>query len=324
MSEGDIGFTNLCNWLKMKHLVLIDTLATTQNMHTAADLMKLTQPALSKMLRDVEEMLGFRLFERLPRSMRATELGEHVARYARVILNDTEKFVAQTNKLRQGGHGYLKVGTIFAATFVVLPKAISKIKEQRPLLSIEVVEQTSDKLLEMLEQKQLDLMVGRFIDDHHRRIFDFTPLGPEPFTLVVNPSHPLAGKKKVDPAELSEWPWVLYPTGTPIRERINHAFADYGIDPPGNTVDTISMPTFLQLLLSGPTIALLPVPMVQSHIDTGQLQPLKCDFNVTPLEYGVITRKGEPLPATARLFADALVAECAVPKKPRKPSKPKK
>lgn len=310
MSDGDIGFTTLCGWLKMKHLVLIDTLAGTQNMHTAAELMKLTQPALSKMLRDIEDMLGFRLFERLPRSMQMTELGEHVAGYARVILNDTEKFVAQTNNLRQGGHGYLKVGTIFAATFIVLPKAISRIKAQRPLLSIEVVEQTSDKLLEMLEHKQLDLMVGRFTGDHHRRLFDFAPLGPEPFILVVNTSHPLAGQQ-VDPAQLSEWPWVLYPAGTPIRERINHAFADYGIEPPGNTVDTISMPTFLQLLLSGPTIALLPAPMVQSHIDTGQLQPLSCDFKITPLEYGVITRKGEPLPTAARLFAEALLAECA-------------
>jgi len=314
MSDGEIGFNNLCGWLKMKHLVLIDTLANTQNMHAAAELMKLTQPALSKMLRDVEEMLGFRLFERLPRSMPTTELGEHVARYARVILNDTEKFVAQTNKLRQGGHGYLKVGTIFAATFIVLPKAINRIKEQRPLLSIEVVEQTSDKLLEMLEQKQLDLMVGRFTGDHHRRIFEFSPLGPEPFTLVVNPSHPLAGKKKIDPTELSEWPWVLYPAGTPIRERINHALADYGIEPPANTVDTISVPTFLQLLLSGPTIALLPVPMVQSHLDTGQLQQLDCDFNVTPLEYGVITRKGEPLSTSARLFAEALISEFAAQK----------
>ncbi|WP_149086659.1 LysR family transcriptional regulator [Pseudomonas prosekii] len=314
---SDIAFSSLCSWLRIKHLVLIDTLARTQNMHTAAEQMKLTQPALSKMLRDTEEMLGFRLFERLPRSMPTTELGEQVAHYARVMLNDTEKFVAQVNKLRKGGHGYLKVGAIFAATFNVLPKAISYVKTQRPLLSIEVVEQTSDKLLEMLEQKELDLMVGRFTGDHHRHNFDFSPLGPEPFTLVVNPSHPLAGKDQVEPSELSKWPWVLYPTGTPIRARMNQAFADYKIAPPSNTVETISMPTFLQLLQSGPTIAMLPAPMVQSHLDSGQLQRLHCEFNVAPLEYGVITRKDEILPAAARLFADTLISQCTENKRSR-------
>lgn len=310
MSKDDIAFSNLCGWLKIKHLMLIDTLAHTHNMHTAAEQMKLTQPALSKMLRDVEDMLGFPLFERRPRSMLPTELGEHVAHYARAMLNDTEKFVAHINNLRNGGYGYLKVGAIFAATFSVLPKAISSVKTQRPLLSIEVVEQTSDKLLEMLEQKELDLMIGRFTREQHKHMFDFSPLGPELFILVVNPDHPLAAQKLVEPTELSRWPWVIYPTGTPIRSRMNRAFADYDIEPPSNTVETISMPMFLQLLQSGPTIAMLPAPMVQPHLDTGQLQPLNCEFNVAPLEYGIITRKGESIPETARIFAEALLSQC--------------
>ncbi|WP_455918000.1 LysR family transcriptional regulator [Pseudomonas cerasi] len=307
MSDGDIAFSTLCSWLKLRHLVLIDTLAYTQNMHKAAEQMNLTQPALSKMLRDVESMLGFPLFERFSRSMPPTELGEQVVRYARVMLNDTGKFVEQINTLRKGGHGYLKVGVIFAATFNVLPRAISSVKARRPLLSIEVVEQTSDKLLDMLEQKELDLIIGRFTSDHHRHIFSFKPLGPEPFILVVNPSHPLVMQDEVKPADLSNWPWILYPSGTPIRARMNQAFADYGIEPPSNTVDTISMPTFLQLLQSDPAIAMLPAPMVQSHLDSGQLHRLNCAFTVTPLEYGIIMRKDEPLPAAAQLFAETLI-----------------
>ncbi|MFC4273612.1 LysR family transcriptional regulator [Achromobacter aloeverae] len=311
MENGDIAYGQLCGWLKARHLVLIDTLARTQNMHAAAQQMNLTQPALSKMLRDIEALLGFGLFERLPRSMPPTELGAHVAAYARMMLNDTAKFVAQINKLRRGGHGHVKIGAIFAATFNVLPEAIARVKEQRPLLSVEILEQTSDKLLDMLERKEIDIVIGRFREDRHRQLFDFTALGAEPFALVGNARHPLARKRKnpTPVAALRDWPWVLYPAGTPIRERIDEAFHGAGVEPPGNTVETISMPTFLQLLHSGTTIALLPVPMIQEQLDQGRLRILDSRLKVQPLEYGVIRRKDEPLSATARLFTETLIAQ---------------
>ena len=188
-----------------------------------------------------------------------------------------------------------------------LPQAIIHTKEKRPLLSIEVVEQTSDNLLQMLERKELDLMIGRFTEDRYRQLFDFRSLGPEPFVLVVNPRHPLAGASAIEPAELSRWPWILYPSGTPIRARIEQAFHDHHIALPDNTVDTISMPTFLQLLQSGPAVAMLPAPMVQPHLDTQALCRLDCDFSVAPLDFGIITRKDDPLPTAAAHFSDTLL-----------------
>lgn len=307
MAGSDISFSSLCNWLRLKHLVLIDTLARTRNMHAAAEQMNLSQPAVSKMLRDLEEALGFALFERLPRSMPPTELGEYVARYARMTLNDTQKFVDQVNRLSKGGHGHLKVGAIFAATAVVLPEAIARIKTSRPLLSIEVMEQTSDQLLEMLEQKKLDLIIGRFTEERYQQLFDFRGLGPEPFCLVVNGRHPLGQLEEVPLVELERWPWILYPASTPIRRRMEQAFAEFGIKTPSNTVETISMQTFLQLLQSDPMVAMLPESMVQSQLQSGQLQVLNTAFRVEPLEYGIITRKDEPLPAAAQEFADILL-----------------
>ena len=301
-----ISHPTFCNWLRFKHLVLIDTLARTRNMHTTAQQMNLSQPALSKMLRDLEEQFGFALFERLPRSMPPTELGEYVVRYAQVSLNDSQRFVDQVNRLRQGGHGFLKVGGIFAATSVVLPEAIALIKARSPLLSIEVVEQSSDHLLAMLEQNKLDLIIGRFTDERFAQLFDFQPLGPEPFCLVVNHRHPLA-QGPVSLADLSQWPWVLYPVGTPIRARMEAAFAAVGLATPANTVDTISMPTFLQLLQSGPMIAMLPESMVSAHLHNGLLKALDTPLQLAPLDYGILTRKNERLTGPTREFAEILL-----------------
>jgi DNA-binding transcriptional LysR family regulator len=305
---SDISFSTVCNWLKFKHLVLIDTLARTRNMHAAALHMNLSQPAVSKMLREIERLLGFDLFERLPRNMPPTALGEHVVRYAQIALNDANKFVDQISSLREGGHGFLKVGAIFAATAVVLPGALVQLKKRWPLLSIEIVEQTSDHLMEMLDDKKLDLAVARYTHENQQQVYDFQMLAPEPFCMVVNSRHPLTALEQTPLEELGNWPWILYPVGTPIRARMEQAFAKAGIPLPRNTIDTISMQTFLQVLQSGPTIAMLPVPMAQAHLDAGLLKVLNTPLKLAPQEYGILTRKGEPLLGAASELANILLA----------------
>jgi DNA-binding transcriptional LysR family regulator len=109
---SELSFSSVCGWLKFRHLLLIDTLGRTRNMHLAAQQMNLSQPAISKMLKEIESLLGFALFERQPRSMPPTALGEHVLRYAQIALNDARSFVEQISSLREGGHGHLKVGGI--------------------------------------------------------------------------------------------------------------------------------------------------------------------------------------------------------------------
>jgi DNA-binding transcriptional LysR family regulator len=303
MKSDQITFSSVTRWLKIKHLVLVHSLAKTRNMHTTAEHMNVTQPAISKLLRDLEDLLGFPLFERQTRTLVLTELGVFVARYARITLEDTESFVDQVNKLRKGGHGHLKIGTIFAATSAVLPEAIASIKRKRPLLSIEVIEQTSNQLLEMLEQKKLDLIIARFTDEDYPSL-EFTPLGPEPFCLVANSKHPLCQLEEVPTEALNEWPWVMYPFNTPMER----AFTMFNIPSPTNTVETISMQTFLQLLQSGPMLAMLPDSMVQSQLQNGQLKVLDTPFRVESQDYGVITRKDDPQSEPAQTFIATLLA----------------
>ncbi len=303
---SELSFSSFCGWLKFRHLLLIDTLGRTRNMHLAAQQMNLSQPAISKMLKEIESLLGFALFERQPRSMPPTALGEHVLRYAQIALNDARSFVEQIGSLREGGHGHLKVGGIFAATAIALPEAILQIKQRWPLLSIEVVEQTSNHLMDMLEEKKLDLAVARFTEQGQQQRYDFQPLAPEPFCIVVNSQHPLAEAGPTSLQQLVDLPWILYPVGTPIRARMERAFAEAGVAMPKNTVDTISMQTFLQVLRRGPMIGMLPDAMVDSLLESGQLKTLDTPLHLAPQDYGILTRKGEPLVGAALEFAEIL------------------
>ena len=105
---AELSCSSFNNWFKYRHLVLLETLARTNNMHLAAEQMNLSQPAISKMLKEIENLLGFAVFERLPRSMPVTALGQHVIRYSQRVLNDAQHFVEDIEMLRLGGHGFLK------------------------------------------------------------------------------------------------------------------------------------------------------------------------------------------------------------------------
>ncbi|GAI34465.1 unnamed protein product, partial [marine sediment metagenome] len=162
-------------------------------------------------------------------------------------------------------------------------------------------------LLTMLEQNKLDIMIGRFTEERFSQLFDFQPLEPEPFSLVVNSEHPLNQLESPPLAALGDWPWVLYPVGTPIRNRLEQAFRVAGIATPADSVETISMPMFLQLLQSAPMIAMLPRSMVAAQLASGQFRELRSPLHVPALEYGVVTRKDEPLSASARAFVEILL-----------------
>lgn len=302
-----MDYPKFCSWVRFRHLHLLDTLGRTRNMHTAAELMNLSQPALSKMLKEIENMLGFSIFYRLPRTLEPTHLGVEVLRYAQVALNDANSFVMRINDLRDGGHGQLRFGGIFGAMTSVLPEAIVEIKCRWPLLTLEVFEQTSDQLMIMLEEKKIDLAIARFTNERQMGEFDFVTLEAEPFCVVVSSLHPLAGCDEVSLLELGRWPWILFPLGSPTRERVEMAFASAGFQAPRNTIDTFSTQTFLQVLQAGPMIAILPESMVKAHIENGSLVALETPIKLVPQDFGILTRKGEELSGVAREFSNLLL-----------------
>lgn len=304
---NNLSYNRFINWMRFRHLMLIDTLAKTNNMHLAAEQMNLSQPALSKMLKEIEQILGFAVFERQARSMPVTSLGEHVVRYAQRVLNDAKHFAKDIEMLRLGGHGFLKIGGIFAATPVAIPNAIIDIKKKWPLLSIDVVEQTSDHLMNMLHEHTLDLAIGRLTDKSQLQHFNFQELGPEPYCIVVNTQHPFSKKKSCKLEELLAWPWVLYPKGTPIRSHMEAAFAKANVSMPINTVNTMSMQTFLQILQGDLVVGMLPEAMVSAQVANGQLHILQTDLHLPPQEYGILTRKGETLSEVAQTFIQILL-----------------
>jgi DNA-binding transcriptional LysR family regulator len=155
--------TTLLSRLRFTHLRLLDVLARTGNLHRAAEELHVTQPAATKILQQLEDVLGVALFERTSRATVPTEIGAAVVAYARRTLSDGERFAVGLANLKRGGYGALAVGAIMATASDLLPRTIAELKRRRPLMTIQVLAATSDKLMTALERRELELVIGRIM-----------------------------------------------------------------------------------------------------------------------------------------------------------------
>src|SRR5689334_4329747 len=179
--------------LRFRHLQFLGILGTTRNLRLTAEQMHMTQPAATKVLNDIEKMLGSRLFDRLPRGMRRNELGLFALRYAQSALDGHRKFVDEFSTLRQGGHGHLSIGAISGSAAHLLIASVDELQRLRPLLVVKVLEQSSDQLITWLAERKIDVMIGRFTDESQGGQFQYEKLSDEGLQITAGVHHPLRG-----------------------------------------------------------------------------------------------------------------------------------
>jgi DNA-binding transcriptional LysR family regulator len=164
----------------------------TTSLLKAAEQVALTQPGASKALQEIESTLGAQLFTRTNRGLEATELGHCVIRYARLIQTDLTHLREEMLSIMQGHGGRLAVGTIMGAV-PLLTDALTQLLEDHPTLSVEIVEDTSARLLRLLDQGRLDLAICRTSISQRPTCMTPSTSTRKQLAVVASVQHPLAG-----------------------------------------------------------------------------------------------------------------------------------
>ena len=295
---GDLGESSLprlVNRLRQKHWALLAALGESSTLNAAATRIAVTQPAATKMLADIETAFGFRLFERHPRGMRATALGEHVVGHARHAQAALSRFIEDLESKRRGGHGQLVMGAIMGAAPDVVAKAVARIKSERPLLQVRIVGETSDQIALLLERREIELAVGRLANSLQHDSVDFSPLANETLQVVVRSGHPLLRRRVLDLKALMDWPWILQPLASPARQLLEEEFSKANLGTPRNVVECSSVFAILQLLQSTDAVSVVSESVVRDHVRGRLLRRLPISVGKDLRGFGVLTRKGEQL-----------------------------
>jgi DNA-binding transcriptional LysR family regulator len=299
---------------RLRHVELIAELHDCRSILKAARRLSLTQPTVTKALRDVESTLGVKLFERSNRGLEPTAYGEIFARHAKIVLAQLRHAAEELESLRAGYSGKVTVGTLLAASASILPDAIAMLKTQRPAVAISVAVGTYDILMPSLLVGDLDMVLGRLPEEGRSRALVYEEFYVEPICVVARRAHPLARKRRLALRELANEPWILPLPETALRRQIERAFVEAGAPLPRNVIESVSILTNRALLRKSDCIGVMPYHVALDDVEQGLLAilPVKLKSIETPV--GAILRAPGKLPPAAAALLDCLrLAGRAVP-----------
>jgi DNA-binding transcriptional LysR family regulator len=301
------------NWflkarLKTRQLLLLIALDDYRNIHRAAEELHMTQPAASKQIKDLEEMLDVKLFERLPRGMEPTIYGETMIRHARMALTSLALAHDDIVTLKAGLTGQVEVGVIMSPAMALLPRAIARVKEQAPLLRIGVQLETSNVLLDKLQHGTLDFMIGRIFDTGDTSGLIYEELTEEPACAVVRPGHPLLDRAGLELKDIAPLPWILPPTGSVLRYRFDMMFRRAGLEPPANAVDTTALLVITALLQQTDSLHVMPLEVAQYYASLNVMRILPIELPCKMDAFGIIRQQDHLLSPGADLLLRAVRA----------------
>ncbi|MGV6475274.1 LysR family transcriptional regulator [Azotobacter vinelandii] len=298
---------SLFSRLRYKHLHMLVVLGSSQNLHRASQTLNMSQPAATRMLHEIEEMFGCELFERLPRGMRPTALGQELLLFAKSALTRLDRCAEDLAARQQGGYGYLSIGTIMGAAPGLVMDSVAEIKALKPQLRIRIMGDTSDQVIQSLEQSRIDLAIARrnAITDSQRYAFEL--VGNERLLVVVRSGHPLAQRSQVDPLELvSAWPWILQPQTSPARMALDQALQRLALPAPADIIECNSVYSMQQLIQLTEAIMVLSESALRDYLRMGLVKALPVDLAGKMEPFGLLWRKDEPISREMELFIELI------------------
>lgn len=288
--------------IKLRHLQLVVALDEFRHLGRTAEFLSVSQPAVSKMLGEVESMLDLQLFDRSRRGTEPTQAGQSLVRFARSVLAGYERTRDEISAIERGAAGRTRVGCMVVAMPTLLAPAVARLKSESASATVLVEEGDLTALLPKLRLGELDLFMGRLEPGYASPDLLTEVLYGESMTVVVRAGHPLARKKLVTWQDLGSLRFVVPPPWASLRVKFEQQFFKYGLQPPHDVVETASFLAQITFVREQGAAALMANSVAQYFVVQGLVQPLRLQVSVDLPPVGLITVRGRPLtPITRRL-----------------------
>jgi DNA-binding transcriptional LysR family regulator len=257
---------------------------------TAANELCVTQPALSKSLKRLEEELGVPLFQRTPAGMGPTTYGVALGRRARQIHLESMGARSELEVMREGGYGSVIIGISPMWSVHAFPHVVADLIRTHPKTHIKIISGVLDTLLPGLLKGELDVVIASLDFPDHPELIKEHLIDTE-HVIVAREGHPLAARQGVTPSELLEFPFVGFADDYAGVSRMEKFFASHGIQSPGLAVECSSLELLFSLLSNGDFLASISKPILRHKERLGicQIEPPESFWRYA---VGAIHRRG--------------------------------
>jgi len=240
----------------------------------AADKLNITQPALSKSIRNLELSLGVTLLERHPSGVTPTPYGLVFLDYAALVISELDRAVEQLAEMKGQGRGVVRVGAGTTVMQYLMPLSVKRFMAGAEAGSVTFAQGLRADLLARLRRGEIDVMVGSVNPDRCDDDLRQELVLEDRITVVADRAHPLATLAKPTLADLARFKWVLPDSSEAEGDRLLHALRTAGLPPPDCAVRTGSSMFMASMLRDSDYLSYLPRALIASDADYAHLVPL--------------------------------------------------
>ncbi|MEM9145708.1 MAG: pca operon transcription factor PcaQ [Pseudomonadota bacterium] len=295
--------------IKIRHVQALVEIARSGSLTQAAEALALSQPAVSKTLAELEATLGTRLMERSRSGIALTPPGEMFLHYAGASLAALEQGLDGLAQLGMRGASTLRIGALPSVAARLLPQATLRFRQRARGAVLSLVEGPHAHLIGELRRGALELVVGRLGEPDSMAGLSFTQLYAERVAFVVRPGHPLLAEPRI--ARLADWPVIFPNRDAAIRPLVERMLLAHGVGHLPDRIETVSGAFGRVLARQSDAVWIISAGVAAQDVAEGTLAALPFDSGLTEGPIGLMTRAGETMTPSARLFLGALTEAVA-------------
>lgn len=283
--------------IRLRNLQMLVRLCELGNMSQVAREFNVTQPALSKWVKEFEANIEAPLFERHARGFTPLPLALELARQAKGIVGRLDRACAVVRYMKNPVIGQLAVGVSPVVAIALLPSTLREFHRLHPKVFVHIREDTLDHLSSKLLSGELDVVIGRIEESQPAPDLGYEKLCDTPLCLAVCCSHPLASIEGVTWAQALSYPWVAPPSASPFRKLLELTLEAMGLAKPNFLIESSHIYTSA-LLMEG-TDLIGPMSRVMARCVQSSIEIKVLDLELgNPGSMGLLWRpedKDEPL-----------------------------
>lgn len=281
--------------MDIRHLQYFVEVAKHKSFTKAAQALYVTQPTISKMVRNLEEEMGIVLFERIGKQVALTDAGAVLLPEAQAMVASFGQMTSHMDDLTGLRKGRIRIGLPPMVGSSFFPGVLGQFRSRYPGIALQLFEYGAKKVEAAVESGELD--IGVILLPTHEDIFDYYPIAKQRLMLVVHAGHPLAAKPEAALHELKDEPFLLFREDFALHDRIIAECQRAGYEP--NVLYKSSQWDFIgEMAAAGLGIALLP-ELICAELDPERTRSVPLT-EVIPWHPAMIWRRNRYIPLAAR------------------------
>lgn len=289
----------------LRHLAAFTSIAATGSLGRSAEALHITQPALSRTIKRLEETVGEELFERHSKGMQLTDIGRALLPHAELLLLEASHATEEIRALQGLAKGVIRVGAVGSIASSVLPQAVGEVLKRWPGLQVHVLEGVWDRLTDALVKHEVDLALAMDAPDSEEIVAIRDCRWEDRSFVVAARDHPQRQKMRSLADTLTQ-PWAMPPHGSGPFEQMQATFHAHGLALPAIAVETRSVTVLKSLVIHSGFLSWMPEPMYQVERQAGLIDALPLPGAVATRTLTAFRRRHGILPAPAARLLDQL------------------